>query len=275
MPSERFNHLSQQGIGLLDLLLLSADFFFCLGDIRSVPLNQCRRFAGALAICLDPALRGKDPVPDRLNLVAGHGRRGIQLLKTLPESRELALLRRDLLLMDGPGGIALGELKPEVFHFGREIPVIPVGEMRVKCAEILHQRLVSPRLSRLPLKRSDLAFDFLDDVLHADEVHFRVFQLPERLLFLGFVFCDSSGFLEDCAPVLGPAAQDEVDLPLLHDRVGAPSDAGIHEELVDILQPADGFIQEIFTLAVTVDPASDPDFVPVRAQFLFALCKSH
>ena len=275
MAAEGLDHLAEQGIRLLDLLLLGADFFFRLGDIRPVALDQGGGLVLAFPVRLDPALRGKDPVPDRLDPVPCHRRRRVEIVDPLAESRQLGLLRGDFLLVDRAGGFALADLELEVFELVGEVAVIPMREVRIECAQILHQCLVAARFPRLPLQRTDLPFDLLNDVLHADEVHLGVFQFPQGLFFLGLVFGDPGRLLEDCAPILRPAAEDEVDLPLLHDRIGAPPDAGIHEELVNVLQPADRLVQEIFALAVAVDPARDPHLVPIRPEFFFALCERH
>ena len=135
--------------------------------------------------------------------------------------------------------------------------------------------MVSAGLRSLALERTDLALHFFDDVLHAHEVRLGVFKFAECLFFLGLEFRDAGGLLKNRAAVLRAVAEDLVDLPLLHDRVGAAAHAGIHEELVDVAQAAGGFIKKILTLAIAVDAARDADFVPIRAEFFFAFRKSH
>ena len=147
--------------------------------------------------------------------------------------------------------------------------------MGIKCPQILHESLVAPGFAGLTLERSDLAFDLFDDVLHSNEIHLGVFELPQGLFFLSLVFRDAGGLLEDRPAVLRSAAEDLVDLPLLHDRVGAAADTGIHEELVNVLEPAGCLVEKIFALAVAIDAARDPDLVPIRPEFLFALRKCH
>ena len=48
--AEALDHLLEQRIGLLDLLLLGADFFLGLENIQTVPLDQRRRLGGALMV---------------------------------------------------------------------------------------------------------------------------------------------------------------------------------------------------------------------------------
>ena len=62
---------------------------------------------------------------------------------------------------------------------------------------------------------------------------------------------------------------------MLHDRVGAAAHAGVHEELVDVAQTACGFVDEILALAVPINAAGYADFVPLGAEFLFALREGH
>ena len=56
MLTETLNHLSEQRVRLLDLLLLSADFFLRLADVQSVTINQHRRFSATLMVGLNPIL---------------------------------------------------------------------------------------------------------------------------------------------------------------------------------------------------------------------------
>ena len=62
MAAEGLDHLAEQGIRLLDLLLLGADFFFRLGDVCAVAVDEDGGFRRAFAVCLDAILRGIDPV---------------------------------------------------------------------------------------------------------------------------------------------------------------------------------------------------------------------
>ena len=48
--AEALDHLLEQRVGLLDLLLLGADFFLGLENIQTVPLDQRRRLGGALMV---------------------------------------------------------------------------------------------------------------------------------------------------------------------------------------------------------------------------------
>ena len=133
------------------------------------------------------------------------------------------------------------------------------------------QRLIAPRLAGLALQRADLALHLFDDVADAKQVRLGRLQLPHRLFLLAFVFRDAGRFFEHRAPVFRAGAEDQVDLALLHDRVGAAADAGIGEERLDIAQPADRLVEEILGVAVAKDAPGDAHLVPVDAELLLAV----
>ena len=107
------------------------------------------------------------------------------------------------------------------------------------------------------------------------QVRLRRLQLPQRLLLLRLVFGDARRFLENRAPILRPRREDHVDLPLLHDRVGRAADARIHEELVDVLQPARRLVQQILRAAIAENAARDRHLMPVEPELLLAFGKGH
>ena len=54
--AEALNHLLQQAVCLLDLLLLGADFFLRLADIEAVAVDEGGGFRAALVVCADTVL---------------------------------------------------------------------------------------------------------------------------------------------------------------------------------------------------------------------------
>ena len=152
---------------------------------------------------------------------------------------------------------------------------MPLRMVRLEQFQIAEQRLIAPRLARLPLERADLPFHLADDVDDAQEIRLRGLQLPQRLFLLGLVLRDTGGFFENGAAILGPRGKDHVDLPLLHDGVGGAPDARVHEKLVDVLEPAGRLVQQILAAAVAENAARDRDFPPVEPERLFALVKGH
>ncbi len=133
--------------------------------------------------------------------------------------------------------------------------------------------LIALRLARLALQRIDLAAHLAEDVLDAEEVRLGVLELAERLFLLAFEFGDARRLLEDGAAVLRAGREDLVDLPLLHDRVGGPADAGVHEELVDVAQAARVLVDLVLAGAVAEEAAGDGDFVELGAELVLAVAE--
>ena len=99
-------------------------------------------------------------------------------------------------------------------------------------------------------------------------------KLASSVATLGLVFRDAGGFLEDGAAILGPRGQDQVDLALLHNGIGRPADAGVHEEFLDITQAAERLIKEVFALAVAVHAPGDAHLVVGGAELFLAVGES-
>ena len=188
---------------------------------------------------------------------------------------KLRLLRTDLRLVDRAGILALRKFKADALALLGKFPVVLVREMRVKGPQVRHQGLIPARLGRLALQGADLAAHFLDDVLHTEQVRLRVVELAQRFLFLRLVLGDTGGFFENRAAIFRATAQDQVDLALLHDGVGTATDTRIHEKLVNVTQTARRLVEEILTLAITIDAARDTNLIPLDAELLFAVGKGH
>ena len=103
------------------------------------------------------------------------------------------------------------------------------------------------------------------------QIRFRRFQLAQRFSLLRFVFGDPGGFFENRAPIFRTRAQDQIDLALLHDGVGAAADAGVGEQALDVLQPADRFVEQILGIAIAINAPGHAHLVPVDAELLAAI----
>ena len=80
------------------------------------------------------------------------------------------------------------------------------------------------------------------------------------------VLGDARRLLEDL-PALGTAAGDDLrDASLSDDRIAVPSQAGIHEQLIDILETHRSAAQTVLALTRTVEFASDGDLIAVHRQ---------
>src|SRR5207249_12207113 len=97
------------------------------------------------------------------------------------------------------------------------------------------------------------------------------FQFAERFFFLRFVFSDSGRFFKNAAPIFRTRTQDQVDLALLHDGVSGATHSGVGEQIVDVLQAAPGFVQEIFGIAIAVNASRYQHLMPVDPELLRAL----
>jgi len=73
------------------------------------------------------------------------------------------------------------------------------------------------------------------------------------------VLRDSGRLLDELAPVGRARAQNHADLPLLDDRVCLGAKPGIHQQLVDVPQPTDLAVDQVFALAGTVQPSRHLD----------------
>ena len=168
-------------------------------------------------------------------MVPGRTGFGVQSRQLLAGAGNLGLLLGDFPFVECAGIGAPLDIPGDIGDGALQVKVGAVGEMRVEDAQVLHQRLVAACLSRLALERSDLALHFLNDVGDAQEVALGVLEFAEGLFFLRLVLRDPCGLLKYGAAVLRAAVQQERGLALLHDGVGAPADAGVHEEVVNIL----------------------------------------
>ena len=88
-----------------------------------------------------------------------------------------------------------------------------------------------------------------------------VFQFAERFFFLRFKFRDARGFLKNHPAIFRLAGKNLRDVALRHDAVARAPDARAHEQLLDVLQPARSFVDEIFAAAIAENPARDGHFV--------------
>ena len=131
---------------------------------------------------------------------------------------------------------------------GAELAALPSAVRQAEMAEPETEPLVTHRLRGLAAQAADLAADLGDDVGDARQVLVGQGELAERLPALALVARDARRLLEDRAALLGLRGQHLVDLPLRHDRVRGAADAGVHEKLVDVLEPAGLAVEEIVAL---------------------------
>ena len=73
------------------------------------------------------------------------------------------------------------------------------------------------------------------------------------------VLRDAGRLLDQLTPIGRARAQNHADLALLDDRVGLGAEPGVHQQLVDVPQPADLAVDQVFALAGTVQPSRHLD----------------
>ena len=71
------------------------------------------------------------------------------------------------------------------------------------------------------------------------------------------VFADARRLLEHLPALAAFHGQDLVDLPLTNDGIALPAHAGVHEQLVDVLEPHGLAVDIVFRLPAAVIPAGN------------------
>ena len=264
------------------------------GEIGSglIPFGDRLGFGGAAVLELDPcrfapALERGDLRFDaggagsqRLDLVAIEGD---LLLQTsdgqLTRVRELARFRF--------GRVGLRELETERFGGsfdlgqaggGERFPIARIGQLRPRrvdgraersipqrelhflpSPQLFTQAAVAPRLGRLALQRAALLFDLEHDVVDAGQVLLRRFELELGGAAAALVFRDAGGFLDQLPSIGGPGAQNLANLALLDDRITLDANAGVHQQVLHVLQAAGLSVDQVLALARSVEPAHQLD----------------
>ncbi len=101
----------------------------------------------------------------------------------------------------------------------------------------------------MTLECSDLPLHLADDIGQAEQVRVGLFNLSDGFLAVSLKFGDACGLFEDGAAVFWLGRENRVDLPLRHDRVGGRTNAGAHEETVNVAEAGRVLVDEIVALA--------------------------
>ena len=127
---------------------------------------------------------------------------------------------------------------------------IAAGEQHLlPSPHLVAQPRVTARLRGLPLERAALLIELVDDVFEAREVLLRGFELQFRGAPSRLVLRDARGFFDQLAAIGRPRAENHADLALLDDRVGLGAKAGVHQQLVNVLEAAGLPVDQVFALA--------------------------
>src|SRR5439155_14294826 len=101
--------------------------------------------------------------------------------------------------------------------------------------------------------------DFLEDVTHARQVLLSVLETRFRQPLLRLEFRNSGSLFDNRPPVGRTAAQNLPNAPLLDERIRLRPEARAHEQFLNIAQPAQLSIQQIFTVARAKQPPRNDD----------------
>src|SRR5207253_5804633 len=76
----------------------------------------------------------------------------------------------------------------------------------------------------------------------------------------GFEASDAGGFLEDRPAIEGLGAEELTDALLADDGVGLATETGAHEDVLNVAQPTDLAIEEVFAIAGAEEAAGNGEF---------------
>ena len=156
-----------------------------------------------------------------------------------------------------------------------QLPILPREQHLFPAPQLVAQLLIAARLRRLALQRAALLLDLEHDVVDARQVLLRRLELQLRGAPARLVLRDAGGFLDQLAPIGRARAEDQADLALLDDRVGLRAEPGVHQQVVDVAQPAGLAVDQVFALARAVQPPRDLDLARDRLNQLLgdAYCR--
>ena len=153
----------------------------------------------------------------------------------------------------------------------RQLTILAREEHLLPAPQFVAQLLVALGLASLALQRAALLLHFEDDVVDAGEVLLRGIELQFRRAAAGFVLRDTGRFLDELTAVGRTRAEDEADLPLLDDGVGLRTEAGVHQQVVDVAQAARMTVDEVLALAGPIQSAGHFHFASDRLDQLLGL----
>jgi hypothetical protein len=152
-----------------------------------------------------------------------------------------------------------------------ELDEFLVAEVAVEHAGVGGECLVTAGLGDLAAEGIHPALLLGKHVGNAEEVRLGEFEFAERFLFLALELGDAGGLFEHRAAFFRLGGEDLVDLALRHDRVGGAADAGVHEQVMDVLEAAERAVDAVFRASVAEDPAGEGNLVVIDLQRAFAI----
>ena len=111
-----------------------------------------------------------------------------------------------------------------------------------------------------------MASNFAQQVLCAQQVCLGALEAAFGFLFALAVFQHARRLFDDCPSIFGSRIQHRIDLPLAHDHVLLPTDAGIRQQFLHVEQAARHAVDGVFTFSGAEEGAADSDFREVNRQ---------
>ena len=198
-----------------------------------------------------------------------HGRRaavGLRLLDPKPAERRFGGGQSG-----GRGGFALARLRQTragSLDVCSQLAVPLREEDFLPAAQLVAQPLVPPRLRRLPLQRAPLLVQLEDDVVDTKQVLLRRLELQLGGAAARPVLGDARRLVDELTPIGRAGAENHADLALLDDRVGLCAETRVHQQLVDIPQPAHLSVNQVFALTGPVEAPRHLDVACERLDHL-------
>ncbi len=134
------------------------------------------------------------------------------------------------------------------------------GEVAPHRFQLSHQAVVAAGSVRLALERPELAANFSQQILQADEAGLGRLEAALGLLLSPAVLQHPGRLLDDRPPVLGATVEDGVEVALGHDDVLLTAHAGVGQQLLDVQQPARHPVDRVLRIPGAEQRAGDRDF---------------
>src|SRR5262245_8951092 len=150
-----------------------------------------------------------------------------------------------------------GQTRARRFDSLRQLAVPPREQHLFPAPELVPRPFVSSRFRSLTLQRATLLLSFDDDVRTAGEGLLCGLQLQSGGTAARLVRRDAGGFFDQLTAIGRPRAENHPDLALLDNRVGLGAEAGVHQQLVDIAQPADFAVNQVFAFPGPITTTCD------------------
>ncbi len=152
-----------------------------------------------------------------------------------------------------------GQPDPEIVVLIQDQFPTKGGVFVVEFTEATGLHRLAPDDAETPLGAGQLLAD-------THQVDLGPFQLPGGFDLSRLELGDAGGFLQDRPSFDGVAGQHRVDLALLDDRVGIGTDAGVHEEFLDVAKTAGLAVEQVVASSVTEQSAAHVDGLGVDGE---------